>query len=70
MIELGKNVKGQLIGDKLLLEIMLDQELGLTKKGEGKNTAIATTNGSLHLGGGKYLGLNVWKKGEPKGVFG
>jgi hypothetical protein len=54
-----KNVKTSIKGNKLTIEVDLDQTQGPSKS--GKNQIIATTGGNVVLDGGVKLGLNVFK---------
>lgn len=55
-----QNVKYEVKGDKLIIEINLKEELGTSKS--GKTTMIATTGGNADIGkDGVKFGLNVYK---------
>lgn len=61
------NVKAEVKGNKLVLEVNLDEEVGASNS--GKNLLIGTTQGNQKVQyKGKEIGygLNVWKKPEPK----
>lgn len=55
-----KNVKLTIDGDKLLVEVDLSQDFGLS--GSGKSIVIASTEGNKPVGkGGIKIGLNVYR---------
>jgi hypothetical protein len=57
----GKNVKAEVKGDKLVLEINLKEDHGPSKS--GKTRIIATTSGNQKIAGTDVvLGLNCYRK--------
>lgn len=55
-----KNVKLTIDGDKLLVEVDLSQDFGLS--GSGKSIAIASTEGNKPVGKGDIkIGLNIYR---------
>ena len=59
-LTLGKNVTGRIEGRKLILELDLDADFGLSKS--GNSTIIATTSGNVTIPGtSAKLGLNFYK---------
>lgn len=60
MVSFGKNVQGEVKGDKLFLEIDLTKEFGLSNS--GKTTIVATTGPAAEVATGVKLGLNVYRK--------
>ena len=58
-IPAGRNVVAHLDGNKLLLEIDLGKDLGLSKS--KKSTLIASTSGSVTLPNGAKVGLNIFR---------
>lgn len=55
-----QNVKFNIKGDTLTIEVNLKEELGTSKS--GKTTMIATTGGNADIGkDGVKFGLNVYK---------
>ena len=58
-----ENVKWEVKGGKLIIEIDLTQELGLSKS--GKTISIASTKGNQKIEGtDAVIGLNVYKYPE------
>jgi len=60
----GKGFTAEIKGKKLMIEVDLDANQGLS--GSGKNIIVATTSGNLDLENGMKMGLNVFKKPETK----
>lgn len=54
-----KNVTLKQTGDKLIIEVDLKKEFGLSAS--GKSLLIASTEGNVTLEGGAKLGLNVYR---------
>lgn len=60
-----QNVKFNIKGDTLTIEVNLKEELGASKS--GKTTMIATTGGNAEIGkDGVKFGLNVYKPLKAK----
>jgi hypothetical protein len=59
-----KNVKTTIKGNKLVIEIDITQENGLSKS--GKTMIIGSTCGNVNLGNGVTLGLNAYKPAPTK----
>jgi len=55
-----QNVKTNITGTKLIIEIDLSQDFGPSKS--GKTTSIASTLGNVEVQKGVFLGVNVYKK--------
>ena len=55
-----KNVKMEVKGTKLIIEVDLTKDNGLS--GSGKNTIIGTTGGNVEVKDGIMAGINIYKK--------
>ena len=55
-----QNVKTNITGTKLIIEIDLSQDFGPSKS--GKTTSIASTLGNVEVQKAVFLGVNVYKK--------
>jgi hypothetical protein len=53
------NVKQTVKGNKLVIEIDLTQEFGISKS--GKSVVIATTSGNKNVRDNIMMGINVYK---------
>lgn len=60
---LGKNVSYTVTGTKLVIEIDLSKEFGLSAS--GKTITVATTQGNKNIGG-TFLGLNAYRYPDAK----
>lgn len=57
-----KNVHLDVNGSKLVITIDLSKDFGRSKKGEGPNIIVASTEGNVPLDhNGTKLGLNVYR---------
>ena len=56
---IGRNIKGIVVGSKLLMEVDLETTVGISKSGESIN--IGTTGGNIAIMGVGKLGVNLYK---------
>lgn len=59
---LGNNIKYEVKGDKLVIEVDLTKDYGESKS--GKSIQIASSQGNKEVADNVFVGLNVYKKAE------
>lgn len=59
---LGNNIKYEVKGDKLVMEVDLTKDYGESKS--GKSIQIASSQGNKEVADNVFVGLNVYKKAE------
>lgn len=59
-MDIGQNIKAEVKGKKLVIEVDLDRDLGPSRS--GKTILIATSAGNVRITGtDAFIGLNVYK---------
>lgn len=57
-----QNVQMKVVKNKLVIEVDISKEFGLSKS--GKSVVIGSTLGNVNVGDGVMLGLNVYKSAK------